>query len=140
MRAGSRNSDMEMKRLYGIAKTGLPIPTLTNRGYGIAKTGLPIPTLTNRGYGIAKTGLPIPTLTNRGYGIAKTGLPIQPPLVCIALLSCLSSVAWQLYIQCHAHPTMLSIPLVTYIQYRPDTIVPDIYNDVCIACVYNILL
>ena len=34
-------------------------------------------------------------LPNRGYGIAKTALPIQPPLVCVALLS--KYCFWLLY-------------------------------------------
>ena len=31
--------------------------------------------------------IPIPALAKRGYGMAKTALPIQPPFVCVALLS-----------------------------------------------------
>ena len=34
-----------------------------------------------------RSRIPIPALAKRGYGMAMTGLLIQPPLVCIALLS-----------------------------------------------------
>ena len=42
--------------------------------------------------------IPIPTLAKRGYGMAMTALPIQPPFVCVALLSRKKqSATWLLY-------------------------------------------
>ena len=73
--------------------------------------------------------IPIPALAKRGYGMAKTALPIQPPFVCVALLSrkkaeCdLAAVPSAVRFACrccvclfaHARPTMPSISLVSYI-------------------------